>query len=75
MTRFVPAWQRKRIAEEEARRNAKPVAAHMLSILAAKLGDMATDAERRAYLQQCVDKGVLTAEGRDYAAKVVGLCS
>ena len=71
--KHVPAWQRKRIAEDEARRNAKPVAAHLLSILAAKLGDMATDVERRAYLQQCVDKGILTAEGRDYAATVVGL--
>lgn len=71
--RHIPAWQRKRIAEAEAARNAPPVAGQTLAALVSKLGDMATDADKVRYLSDCVAKGIINQNGAVYVARVVGV--
>jgi len=73
MTRFVPAWQRRKIAEAEAARNAPPVAGQTLAALVSKMGDMATDADKCAYLRDCIAKGLIDQNGAAYVSRVVEL--
>ena len=69
MTRFIPAWQRRKMAEEEARRKAPPLNAHALGAIIAALGDLETG-RQAAYLDLLVSEGKLTPVQRDYVLRV-----
>lgn len=71
--KHVPAWKRHKIAEAEAKRNAPPVAGQTLAALVSKLGDMATDADKRGYLRDCITKGMIDQNGAAYVARVAGV--
>ncbi len=69
MREFVPAWKRARIAEQEARRNAPPVAAHVLGAIVNALGELPTETQKMHYLALLVEDGKLTPAQADYVAK------
>lgn len=69
MTRFIPAWQRRKMAEEEARRKAPPLNAHALSAIIAALGEI-EPGQHGAYLDLLVEQGRLTPVQRAYVLRV-----
>ncbi len=69
MREFVPAWKRARIAEQEARRNAPPVAAHVLGAIVNALGELKPE-QKPAYLALLVEQGKLTPAQADYVRGV-----
>lgn len=70
MTRFIPAWQRRKMAEEEARRKAPPLNAHALSAIIAALGELPTETQRVHYLALLVEDGKLTEPQAAYVLRV-----
>jgi hypothetical protein len=72
MTRFIPAWHRRKMAEEAARRKAPPVAAHILGAIINALGELQQH-QKQPYLDMMVQQGKLTPEQSAYVARVAGL--
>ena len=70
--RFIPAWQRKKMAEEAARRKAPPVSGHILGAIINALGELQPDQKPR-YLTLMVEQGKLTDVQRAYVERVAGL--
>ena len=69
MTRFIPAWQRRKIDEEEAKRKAPPLNAHAISAIIAALGELKPE-QHGAYLDLLVEQGRITEPQRAYVLKV-----
>jgi hypothetical protein len=71
MREHIPAWTRRKIDEREARKNAPPVAAHVLGAVVNALGELKPE-QHAGYLALLVADGKLTQAQADYVARVAG---
>ncbi len=69
MREFVPAWKRRKIDEQEARRNAPPVAAHVLANVINTLGRLQPH-QKQMYFDELLRNEILTEEQLDYVKRV-----